>query len=160
MKAQIATDGPVVSSARIPMTSAALRRLELEIDRLVGQFADSRSTAWEAGISGEQEAPTFMVNGELHVLERRLEKLQASLAGAELVEPDGRALVGSRVTIDDAEGARDVYDLVAPGEADANAGRISSESPLGAALLGRGAGDEVEIVTTAGRRRLTLVRVD
>ena len=142
------------------MTPEAFRRVEAEADRLVAAVGDSQATAWLDGISGDADAPTFLANGELHLLAQRLQKLRTAMASAHVVQPDGRAVVGSRVTVREPDGFEDTYALVAPGEADARAGRISPESPLGAALLGRHAGDVVEVAASAGTRRVVVVSVE
>lgn len=51
------------------------------------------------------------------------------------------------------------YTLVFPAEADVAAGKVSVLSPIGAALLGRAAGDEVEYATPGGVRKLRVVAV-
>ena len=144
----------------IPMTREAFSRLEAEAERLVAALGESQATAWQDGISGEADAPTFVANGELHLMERRLEKLRSVIASARVVQPDGRALVGSIVTVRDAEGILDTYVLVAPGEADPRAGRVSPESPLGGALLGSRLGETVEFAAPDGTVRLVIVRIE
>ena len=57
----------------------------------------------------------------------------------------GGAGFGCEVIVEDARGARRTYEIVGPDEVDAPAGRISAASPLGRALLGRRAGDDVEV---------------
>jgi transcription elongation factor GreA len=161
MNAQSPTGGASAAPVRwIPMTAEAFSHLEAEADRLVAAVGDSQSTAWADGISGDLDAPTFVANGEFDLLVRRLEKLRGAIANAHVVRPDGRAVVGSRITVSDADGSLDTYVLVAPGEADPRAGHISPESPLGAALLERRAGDLVEIAAPAGRRRMAVVSVE
>ena len=160
MKTQTTTSGLAASGRWIPMTPEAFRLLETEADRLVAAVGDSQSTAWADGISGEPDAPTFVANGELHLLTQRLAKLRAAIANSHVVRPDGRAVVGTRITVGDANGPCEAYELVAPGQADARAGRVSSDSPLGAALLGRRAGDAVDVTTSAGTHRVTVVRVE
>jgi transcription elongation GreA/GreB family factor len=93
-------------------------------------------------------------------MERRLEKLRSAIAGARVVQPDGRAVVGSTVTVRDPEGMVETYVLVAPGEADPRAGRVSPESPLGRALLGSRPGETVEFAAPDGPVRLILLRVE
>jgi transcription elongation GreA/GreB family factor len=159
MRTQTTTSDLAASGRWIPMTPEAFRRLETEADRLVATVGDSQSTAWADGISGEPDAPTFVANGELHLLTQRLAKLRAAIANSHVVQPDGRVVVGTRITVSDAHGL-EAYELVAPGQADARAGRISSDSPLGAALLGRRADDAVDVATLAGTHRVTIVRVE
>jgi transcription elongation factor GreA len=64
----------------------------------------------------------------------------------------------STVRVRDDEGEEE-YTMVRSAEADAALGRISMESPVGRALLGRRRGDEVEVQTPGGVRRFTVVDV-
>jgi len=64
--------------------------------------------------------------------------------------------LGSRVGIE-GDGERDAFQLVDPHEANASEGRISVASPVGKALLGHSAGDDVLVPVPAGERRLRLV---
>ena len=109
----------------IPRTREAFSRLEAETERLVAALGESQATTWQDGISCEADAPTFVANGELHLMERRLEKLRSVIASARVVQPNGRVLVGSTVAVRNPEGFLDTYALVAPGEADPRAGRVS-----------------------------------
>jgi transcription elongation factor GreA len=70
----------------------------------------------------------------------------------------GPVELGSTVHVRDAEG-EDVYTLVTSAEADPTLGLISDRSPVGRALLGRCPGDEVQVTTPGGVRRLTIVDV-
>jgi transcription elongation factor GreA len=73
--------------------------------------------------------------------------------------PEGGTVeLGSRVRVRDVDGEEE-YTIVSRTLADAAQGRISEESPVGRALLGRGRGEEVEVVTPGGVRRLTIVDV-
>ena len=160
MQTQATTSGLTASGRWIPMTPEAFSGLEAEADRLAAAVGDSQSTAWAEGISGDPDAPTFVANGELHVQVQRLEKLRSAIASAHVVRPDGRVVVGSRITVSDADRLEEVFVLVAPGQADARTRRISSDSPLGAALLGRRAGDADDVTASAGTHRVTVVRVE
>jgi transcription elongation factor GreA len=66
--------------------------------------------------------------------------------------------LGSGVRVRDADGEDD-YVIVSRAEADAARGRISEESPVGRALLGRGRGAQVDVTTPSGIRRLTIVDI-
>lgn len=159
MNAPAAT-AAALSAGQIPITAEAFRRLEAEVARLTVSLSESQSTAWEDSVSGDADAPTVIPNGELHLLTRRLEKLRTMVASAWVVEPAGRVVVGTRVTLEDGDGDLEQYLLVAPGEADPRAGRISTDSPLGAALLGRRAGESVEYAAPVGGVRRVVVRVE
>jgi transcription elongation factor GreA len=74
--------------------------------------------------------------------------------------PHDRAGYGSRVWLRDVAKAAEVeYKLVTSEEADAAQGLISTTSPIGRALLGRRAGDEVQVQTPAGMKEFELVRL-
>jgi transcription elongation factor GreA len=74
--------------------------------------------------------------------------------------PRDRAGYGSRVWVLDTQKSVELeYKLVSSEEADAEKGLISTTSPIGKALLGRQAGDEVEVATPAGKKELEVVRV-
>jgi transcription elongation factor GreA len=66
--------------------------------------------------------------------------------------------VGSRVRIQDADGEVE-FSIVPPEEADAAEERVSAESPLGRALLGRRLGDEVRYRAPGGVLTVTVVGV-
>jgi transcription elongation factor GreB len=66
---------------------------------------------------------------------------------------------GAFVTVANEAGEREEWRLVGPDESDPAAGRISVESPVGRALLGRALGEEVEVVRPRGRVRLGVVEI-
>ena len=74
--------------------------------------------------------------------------------------PKDRAGYGSRIVVLDTQ--RDVkieYKLVSTEEADAEKGLISTTSPIGRALLNRQVGDEVQVMTPAGKKQFEVVRL-
>jgi transcription elongation GreA/GreB family factor len=66
--------------------------------------------------------------------------------------------VGSRVLVRDDDGERELV-IVDAADADAPSGRISSDCPLGLALIGSAAGDRVVVRAPAGRRAVSVVEV-
>ena len=66
--------------------------------------------------------------------------------------------LGSSVRVREADGEEE-YTIVSPGEVDATVGRISAESPVGKALMGRRPGECVQVQTPGGWRALTVVHV-
>jgi transcription elongation factor GreB len=72
---------------------------------------------------------------------------------------DGRAVLGAFVEVEDAEGGRRELRLVGADEADAARGWVRVDSPLGAALLGRRAGDSVVVERPRDTLELTIRRV-
>jgi transcription elongation factor GreA len=143
----------------IPMTADVLRRLEAEAHRLTSHLPQLQAVAQEDGVSGDPEAPTVLAAGDLHLATRRLETLRRVITEGYVVEPDGRAIVGSRITVRHADGEQETYELVAPGETEVRLGRISPDSPLGAAMLGRRAGNVASMNTPAGPLEFTVIDV-
>ena len=92
---------------------------------------------------------------------RRIRQLARVLADATVVAPRAcaEAFFGAWVTVEDEDGARTTYRLVGPDEANGAAGLVSVASPLGAALLGKRADDEVTVRRPAGPVVLLLVAV-
>ena len=97
-------------------------------------------------------------------LERRVQYLQHILANAEVLVgsnlPPDRVRFNCRVTISHlANGKVQQFRLVGPVEADAQNGRLSTASPLGRALMGRGPGERVDLETPAGRRSYQILDI-
>lgn len=88
-------------------------------------------------------------------------ELEGEIARAAVVapteaEPD-LVTMRSRIRVtDEASGMSHQYTLVYPSEADVTSGRISVLAPLGKAVIGRRAGDVVEVPTDGGWRRLRI----
>jgi transcription elongation factor GreB len=100
---------------------------------------------------------------KLRELDRRLRFLSERMDDLTVVtpapHPSGRAYFGAVVVVEDDAGDERTYRLVGPDEADAPAGDISVEAPLGRALLGKAEGDAVRVERPAGRLALTVVEV-
>jgi transcription elongation factor GreA len=99
---------------------------------------------------------------EQSFLEGRVQAIEELLRRVEIIEggsDDGRVRLGSTVDVDEEDGITATYAVVGTTESDPAAGRVSTDSPIGTALLGRSAGDEVEVVTPSGRLRYRIVAV-
>ena len=99
----------------------------------------------------------------LALLEGRIGELRALLAAAEPIDDDasrdGVIRLGAHVKIRHADGEEASYMLVSPAEADPRRGRISEESPIGRALVGRKKNEEVTAETPSGPERLVVLDV-
>lgn len=73
--------------------------------------------------------------------------------------PHGKAAFGSTVHLREDSGEMLVYQLVMPEDADATKGLISTSSPIGRALVGKTAGDEVTVPTPSGTRQFEIVKL-
>jgi transcription elongation factor GreA len=100
---------------------------------------------------------------EQALVETRIQNLERMLRTAQIIEgrPAGNGVVqiGSKVTVD-ADGDEETYFIVGSAEADPRSGKISNESPVGRALLGRGIGDVVQVMTPAGVMKVTVKTIE
>ena len=96
------------------------------------------------------------------LLERQISELEHRLATARIVEPaaDGTAEIGARVHLCTPNGTARVYQLVGAREGDPSRRRLSIDSPVGQALLGRVAGDVVEVDAPKGRCRFEILAIE
>jgi transcription elongation factor GreA len=94
---------------------------------------------------------------EQGLLERRITILRARLDGAVVVEGggSGAVVVGSHVVIEDESGETLELEISSVG----GEGAVSPTSPLGAALLGRGVGESVEVLAPRGALTATVVEI-
>ena len=96
-------------------------------------------------------------------IEGGIRNLEETLSNA--IVPPGRTHgagiveFGSSVTVVTADGAKRRYRLVGSAEAAPLEGKISNESPVGQAILGRKVGDEVEVITPSGGTKLTITAI-
>ena len=91
---------------------------------------------------------------------RELENLLSNAVVAPDVESAGQGVgFGSSVTVVTDGGRKRSYTVVGSAEASPLEGKISNESPVGKALLGRKVGDEVKVETPAGLMRLTIQKI-
>jgi regulator of nucleoside diphosphate kinase len=109
------------------------------------------------GLLGAQSRASFRDQGHLSQLQSELERALV-LAADEI--PAGVVTIDSLVRVVDLDSAvRSVFTLVLPHEADVAERRISVLAPIGTALLGFRAGDDVEWVMPGGTRRLHIEHV-
>jgi transcription elongation factor GreA len=74
--------------------------------------------------------------------------------------PKDRSGYGSRIVVIDMQKSQEIeYKLVSSEEADVEKGMISTTSPIGRALLNRKVGDEVQVLTPAGKKEFEIVRL-
>ncbi len=99
-------------------------------------------------------------------LEQRINELKAMIENAVVVDESkintDAVNFGTRVTlidVDDEDGEEEVYTIVGTSESDPVNGKLSNESPVGAALIGAHVGETVSAVTPGGVRRLRVVDI-
>lgn len=101
---------------------------------------------------------------EIALADRRIAEIEDVLSRARPLDQSERIPgvvgIGSRVTVHWDEDGEEVYTIVDPAEISPSDGRISDESPVGRALVGRRAGDRVAVETIGGSSWLEILAVD
>ena len=120
--------------------------------KVAREFGDLSENAEYDAAKNEQA----MIEGEILEIE---EKLKHAVIIKESVKK-GLVSLGSKVDFVDEElGEKMTYEIVGTTEADVEQGKISNESPIGNALLGRKAGDNVKVAVPAGITSITIKKV-
>ena len=148
------------------LTPEGRRDLEAELSRLDAELPTVSSRLGDARAGGNDPAENLDLRDAmdaLALLEGRIGELRALLAAAEPIEDmparDGVIRLGARVKIRHEDGEEASYLLVSPAEADPRRGRISEESPIGRALVGKKKNEEVTAETPRGPERLVVLDV-
>jgi transcription elongation factor GreA len=126
------------------------------------EVADAlREARADGGDLGENPAVAEALDAAA-TLERRIEELTAVLAACQIAEPPEPGVVGvgqHMVLRLSPDAAPTTYQLVGALETDPGAGRISTDSPVGRAVMGRQAGDRVKVEAPGGDRTIQIVDV-
>ncbi len=98
------------------------------------------------------------------LMEARIRDIEAKLANAQVVDPrtlhaEGRVVFGATVEVEEESGEAATWQIVGEDEADIKAGRISFGSPIARALIGKHAGDAVDVQTPGGLKHYEIVDV-
>jgi transcription elongation factor GreA len=156
----------VVGEATNMMTAEGLQELEAELAMLEAdgrrEIAERIKTAREWGDLKENSEYHDAKNDQAH-LETKIARLREKIADALVVEEDAAAAgvvgFGSTVVVRDADGVERTWRIVSSHDAAPGDGRLSAESPVAVALLGRAPGDQTSVSLPKGRRTLTVVSV-
>ena len=130
-----------------------VKRAEItERIKVAREFGDLSENAEYDAAKNEQA----MIEGEILEIE---EKLKYAVIIKETAKK-GTVSLGSKVDLVDEDlGEKMTYEIVGTTEADVELGRISNESPIGNALLGRKAGDVIKVAVPAGITTITIKKV-
>ena len=150
----------------VPLTKEGLEKLQKELEHLLtvrrAELAQRIHDAKE--LVGAQNTPEYEdARNEQAFVEGRILELENVIQNAVIIEEAHdrqRVSLGATVTVLNHKGQREQYTIVGSAEADPKAGKISNESPVGAALLGKAVGDEVLVNAPAGTLRWTIVQID
>ncbi len=149
----------------IRITKKGITKLETELNQLLRvrrpEVAEKIKRAREAG-STENNAEYDDAKNEQAFIEGRIQFLENTLKNAIVVEePSQRGVVelGDAVLVQNQDGKIEQYTIVGSAEAEPLDGKISDESPVGKALLGKKTGENLQVKTPAGIIKLQILEV-
>jgi transcription elongation factor GreA len=151
---------------KMPMLQEGYERLTTDLKRLKAERPLIVDAIEEARAHGD-----LSENAEYHAAKERQGQIEASIADiedrlsrAQIIDPrdlsGDKIVFGATVTMIDEDEKPVRYQIVGQTEADAKTGRISYNSPLGRALIGRSVDDEVEVSVPAGDRYYVVSKIE
>ena len=156
------------SLPKVPLTVAGAEALKAELQRLkhkdrpdvIRAISEARAQgdlSENAEYDAAKEKQSF-VEGRILDIEGKLSSAQ--IINIALLEDDGRVVFGVTVDLEETESGEKVsYQIVGEDEADLKFGKISFTSPIARALIGKSAGDEVEVRAPGGIKEYEIVDV-
>jgi transcription elongation factor GreA len=152
---------------RSPITLRGAEKLRAELKRLKSEERPAviRAIA-EARSHGDlsENAEYAAAREQQGFIEGRIREIEWRLGHAHVIDPSvlpasGKVVFGATVDLEDAEGNHVTYQIVGDDEADIRQGLISINSPIARALVGKEAGDEVEVAAPGGTKTYEIVDV-
>ena len=154
--------------SKIPLTIAGAEALRAELHRLktierpgvIAAIAEARSHG-DLSENAEYDA----AKDRQGFIEGRILEVESKLGNAQIIDPglldaDGRCVFGATVTLEDMDTGQNVtYQIVGDDEADIKIGKISVNSPVARALIGKYAGDVAEVQAPNGLREYEIIEV-
>jgi transcription elongation factor GreA len=151
---------------KMPMLAVGQAMLNEQLQRLKAERPQIIDSIEEARAHGD-----LSENAEYHAAKERQGQVEASIADIEdklsravVIDPTtlsgDKVVFGATVTMLDEDHKPVKYQLVGQMEADAKAGRISYNSPLGRALIGRKVEEEVEVTVPSGDRYYVVSKIE
>jgi len=145
------------------ITDEGKKELEAELAELVGRrgaIADKIAEARDFGDLSEN-AEYDSAREEQGLVESRVAEIEDILLNAELIKAvkSSKVILGSKVELKNGKKTT-AYSVVGPVEADPLEGKISNESPLGEALMGKKVGDSATINTQKGEVTYEIVAIN
>jgi transcription elongation factor GreA len=151
---------------KMPMLAEGYEKLHADLKRLKIERPTIVDAIEEARAHGD-----LSENAEYHAAKERQGQVEASisdiedkLSRAQIIDPKDlsgdKIVFGATVTLLDDADKPVKYQIVGQTEADARTGRISYNSPLGRALIGRSVDDEIEVSVPAGDRYYVVSKIE
>lgn len=153
---------------RTPITARGAEALRNELRQLKSEARPNVIKAIaEARAHGDlsENAEYHAAREQQGFIEGRIMEIEGKLGSAEIIDPtqlatSGKVVFGATVDLEDEDsGARTTYQIVGEDEADIKAMRISVTSPIARALVGKQAGDVVDVAAPGGTRSFEIVAV-
>ena len=153
--------------AKTPMTIRGAELLRVELQRLKAEARPRVIAAIaEARAHGDlsENAEYDAARAQQGFIEGRIAELEAKLGNAQIIDPklvdsDGRCVFGSTVELEEKGKPPTTYQIVGDDEADIKEGRISINSPIARALIGKESGDIVDVQTPGGVKQYEILDV-
>ncbi len=144
------------------LTALGLEKLTAELAHLKQQQKQAADRIRDARAFGDlsENAEYEDARNQQAFIEGRIQELEEKMKHAQVIAgtAGGVVALGSTIAVDMGRGSQE-YTLVGPTEADPAAGRISSESPIGQALLSSKAGETVTAETPGGQLAIKVLSV-
>ena len=154
--------------SKVPLTVAGAEKLRAELHRLktvarpsvIAAIAEARAHG-DLSENAEYEA----AKDRQGFIEGRIQEVEGKLSNAQIIDPrllnaDGRCVFGATVDLEDADSGETVtYQIVGDDEADIKAGKISFGSPVARSIIGKFAGDVVQVQVPGGKKEYELLDV-
>jgi transcription elongation factor GreA len=144
------------------ITNEGKKELEQELEHLKGRRGDIADKIAEARDYGDlsENAEYDAAREEQGVLETRIAEIEDILQNAEIISGGKKGEVGLGSTVELKTDSKTMkYTVVGPVEADPLEGKISNESPIGEALMGKKVGETVVIKTPKGEIEYEVVSI-
>jgi len=153
---------------KVPLTVAGAEKLKAELHRLksverpriIQAIAEARALG-----DLSENAEYHAAKEQQSFTEGRIAEIEGKLSSAQIIDPrtvhaDGRVVFGATVELSDEDSGNEVtYQIVGDDEADIALGMVSISSPIARALIGKEAGDSVEVRVPDGMRRYEILDV-
>ena len=156
----------MATAEKVPMLAEGHRMLEADLKRLKAERPEIVDAIEEARAHGD-----LSENAEYHAAkeqqgqnEATISDIEGKLSRAQIIDPKDlsgdKIVFGATVTLLDEDDKPLKYQIVGETEADASKCRISYNSPIGRALIGRKVEEEVEVSVPAGDRYYLVSRIE
>lgn len=154
----------------VPLTRAAYDEMTRELEYLRTtrrrEVAEDIRQAWESELDKDFDVtiPFNYAKEEQSFLEGRIAALEDMLANAAIIDEEAARAsdtvrLGSVVVLVNGDDIEHEYQIVGPAESDPGAGKLSQESPVGAAVMGKRAGDTVAVQTPSGTKTMRIAEL-